>query len=331
MVTGKGFRQESVRATQQQCSNAFEDLLTLAFAQGSSVNAMTILPTDAARDGLAGAVPASTGRATLVANAATLRRAYWVLRVAAAGCFVGHGAFGIITKAAWVPYFGVVGIPNEWAYRLMPVVGSADIAAGIAVLLSPRPFVLLYMVVWATWTALLRPLAGESVAETLERAGNYGVPLALLLFFAWPRTVRAWFSHLEPRLTTASPAFIATVLSWTTGLLLFGHGSLAAITGKPLLASHFALVGLPGGAITIAGWAEMIVALIVVVRPTPALLFTITAWKIATEALYPMSGTPIWEFIERSGSYAAPLALALILIDSGSSHFTRVTLRRSSP
>jgi hypothetical protein len=26
--------------------------------------------------------------------------------------FVGHGAFGIITKAAWVPYFEVVGIPS---------------------------------------------------------------------------------------------------------------------------------------------------------------------------------------------------------------------------
>ena len=260
-----------------------------------------------------------------------VRRAYWALRVAAGACFIGHGAFGIITKAAWVPYFGVVGIPGDWAYRLMPVVGSVDIAAGIAVLLSPRPFVLLYMAIWATWTALLRPLSGESAFETVERAGNYGVPLALLLLFAWPRDLKSWFRHLTPGLTSADPASIAALLAWTTGLLLFGHGALAAITAKPLLASHFALVGLPSSAITVAGWAEMVAAVLVVVRPSPPLLFTIMAWKMATEALYPVSGTPIWEFVERAGSYAAPLALALILIDSGSSYVNAVTLRRSSP
>jgi hypothetical protein len=314
------------RRAEQQCSNAFEDLLTLAFAHGSSVNAMTtIRPTEVSARDVGGPI-AATHISAPVARATPLRRAYWPLRVGAAACFIGHGAFGILTKAAWVPYFGVVGVPKDWAYRLMPVVGSIDIAAGLAVLLSPRPFVLAYMVVWASWTALLRPLAGESVFETMERAGNYGVPLALLLLFGWPRDLKAWLGHLAPRLTIRRPIPIATTLAWTTALLLFGHGALAAITGKPLLAAHFALVGLSPGAVTIAGWMEMIAAIVVAVRPSPALLFTVMAWKMATEALYPVSGTPIWEFVERAGSYAAPLALALILMDSGSSH---VTLRRS--
>ena len=39
------------------------------------------------------------------------RRVRWCLRIGAAACFIGHGAFGIITKAAWLPYFAVVGIP----------------------------------------------------------------------------------------------------------------------------------------------------------------------------------------------------------------------------
>jgi hypothetical protein len=30
---------------------------------------------------------------------------FLVLRIAAAICFIGHGAFGIITKAGWLPYF----------------------------------------------------------------------------------------------------------------------------------------------------------------------------------------------------------------------------------
>ena len=286
----------------------------------------TVPPPDASRAAFASS-PGVSQTTTARAGVTSLGRAYWVLRVAAAGCFIGHGAFGIITKASWVPYFGVVGLGKEWAYRLMPVVGTVDISLGVAVLLSPRPIVLAYMAVWAAWTALLRPLAGESVFEAIERAGNYGVPLSLLVMFGRPKTVRAWLSPLAASLTSDRIPAIARLLRWTTALLLVGHGALAAITGKPLLASQFALIGLPNDAITIAGWAEMIAAVGVALRPTPTLLFGVMAWKIATEALYPMSGTPIWEFVERAGSFAAPLALALILLDSGSS---AVTLRRST-
>jgi hypothetical protein len=27
---------------------------------------------------------------------------HWILRIGVAACFIGHGAFGIITKAAWM-------------------------------------------------------------------------------------------------------------------------------------------------------------------------------------------------------------------------------------
>ena len=118
---------------------------------------------------------------------------FWLLRIACFCEFVGHGAFGIITKAAWVPYFGVVGIPERWAYKLMPVVGSVDIFLGFLVLLKPIRAALLYMAVWGLWTALLRPLAGEPFWETIERAPNYLVPLALLYLRGLPRTWRELF------------------------------------------------------------------------------------------------------------------------------------------
>ena len=35
--------------------------------------------------------------------------------------------------------------------------------------------------VWGTFTAFLRPAAGESWYELWERGGNYAMPLALLL------------------------------------------------------------------------------------------------------------------------------------------------------
>ena len=250
---------------------------------------------------------------------------HWVLRLGAAACFIGHGAFGILTKAAWVPYFGVVGIPSDFAYTLMPIVGTVDIAMGIAVLMSPRPFVLLYMVVWALWTAVLRPLAGETVFETLERAGNYGVPLAMLLLVGRPTSWRGWFRVGDG--IPSQTATIARVLKWTTAFLLFGHGALAAITGKALFATHYAALGLPASVAPTIGYVEMIVALVVLVIPHPSLLIAIAVWKLATEALFPIAGSPIWEFIERGGSYAAPLALALLSMRRG----THSDLRGRSP
>jgi hypothetical protein len=115
------------------------------------------------------------------------------------------------------------------------------------------------------------------------------------------------------------------VLLVSTALLLFGHGGLAA-QGKPLLASHLLVVGLPPAALSLAGFAEMTAALLLLASPSATLLLGIAAWKIATEALFPIAGAPIWEFVERGGSYAAPVALALLL----QAHPIRMlTLRRN--
>jgi hypothetical protein len=239
-----------------------------------------------------------------------MHRVHWCLRLGASACFIGHGAFGIITKAAWVPYFAVAGIPSDVAYALMPVVGAVDIFMGLTVLFSPRPIVLLYMAVWAWWTALLRPLAGEPAFETLERAGNYGVPLAMLLLVGRPRSWRGWFRRGDG--VPADRATIARVLQWTTAILLFGHGALGAIVQKPLFATHYAALGLPASIVPIIGWGELAASLAVMIAPTPTLLIAIAMWKLATEALFPITGSPVWELIERGGSYAAPLALALL-------------------
>jgi hypothetical protein len=120
---------------------------------------------------------------------------YWMLRIACAAEFIGHGAFGIITKADWVPYFGVVGIPPELAWKLMPVIGTVDIALGLLVCFV-RPFriVLLYMTIWGFWTATLRPLAGEPIWEFIERVPNWAIPLAFLCLRGWPCSRREWFS-----------------------------------------------------------------------------------------------------------------------------------------
>ena len=111
---------------------------------------------------------------------------HWLLRLAATAEFVGHGAFGIITKAAWLPYFAVVGVPPELAYRLMPVIGTVDIALGILVFFKPVRVALLYMAFWGLLTATIRPLAGEPVWEWIERAPNFLIPFALLYLRGMP-------------------------------------------------------------------------------------------------------------------------------------------------
>jgi hypothetical protein len=119
---------------------------------------------------------------------------HWILRLACALEFVGHGAFGIITKAAWVPYFGVIGIPEWLAYRLMPAIGTVDVALGALVALRPARAALLYMALWGLITASIRPLAGEPLWEFLERAPNWAVPLAFLYVRGIGRTRREWLS-----------------------------------------------------------------------------------------------------------------------------------------
>jgi hypothetical protein len=235
----------------------------------------------------------SAASTAVVARTDSGTASYWTLRVGAALCFIGHGAFGFIAKQSWVPYFGVVGIPEGIAWQMMPWVGAVDITVGMAVLFAPRRIPLVYMAVWALWTALLRPLSGESFFETLERAGNYGVPLALLL------------------MSFGRDAAVRRTLQVATVLLLAGHGALQLL-GKPVFAVHYATVGLGATLVAPLGWFELALAVAIAARPLTPLLFFACAWKLATELLWVSSGAPVWEFVERAGSYAAPLALALL-------------------
>ena len=242
-----------------------------------------------------------------------------ILRLAVAACFVGHGAFGIITKAAWVPYFALVGIPEWLAWPLMPVVGTVDIALGALTLVRPMRAVLLYMAVWGFWTALLRPLAGEGIWELLERAGNFGIPLAFLLFSGPAGSVKEWFSAVgAPTAAPARAARIAWALRLTTAALLIGHGGFGAFMEKAAGFDYFGAVAVTRPTVEAAaliariGWFEIALGLLALAWPAYGVLVFAFVWKVATELLRPAVGEPFWEFIERGGSYAAPLALALL-------------------
>jgi hypothetical protein len=253
------------------------------------------------------------------------KKIYYALRVASAMCFIGHGAFGIITKPIWCNYFGVVGIGHDMSYRLMPMVGSMDILMGISLLLYPMRAVFGWLVCWGLMTALMRPLSGEPFAEFIERAGNYGVPLAMLLLAGISGEQRldegdrvrgvgrgGWFSRLMPpvqdEIRKDGIKNLAICLRVVVFLVLAGHGWLNLIKKEGLLAQYQSLgIADPAGAAQLAGVLEVLAAIAVLVKPVRPLIFLLFLWKMATELFYPRYG--IWEWIERGGSYGSLLAL----------------------
>lgn len=117
----------------------------------------------------------------------------WVLRIAVAGEFIGHGVFALQGKKAWIGWFSEFGISDvNVATQLLFLVGLVDIVIALVVLVRPIRAVLLWAVIWGFWTALLRPLVGEPIWDFVERFANWGAPLALLLLYGWPKNLREW-------------------------------------------------------------------------------------------------------------------------------------------
>src|SRR3989338_9311643 len=119
--------------------------------------------------------------------------AIWVLRIAVAGEFIGHGVFALQGKKDWIGWFAQFGVTDVGtATQLLFIVGITDIALGILILIKPVRLVLLWMVFWGFWTALIRPIVGMPVWDFVERWANWGAPLALLLLVGWPQTMKEW-------------------------------------------------------------------------------------------------------------------------------------------
>ncbi|MBS1661032.1 MAG: hypothetical protein JST68_08280 [Bacteroidetes bacterium] len=241
---------------------------------------------------------------------------HYILRIAAAMCFIGHGAFGIITKPIWCNYFAVFGIGKDLAYTLMPIVGSVDIILGLILLFYPIRAIPAWLVAWGIVTASLRPLSGEPFAELIERAGNFGAPLALLILGskAGQNFLSGLWSKLDPNPRPTKKTFdnVVLCLRIVVFLLLVGHGWLNLIGKKALLAQYTSL-GFPNPekiASLVAGF-ELGAAVIVLIKPVRYLLLIFFIWKMGTELFYPK--WEIFEWVERAGSYGAILALYVAL------------------
>ena len=242
------------------------------------------------------------------------QKLHYVLRLAIAMCFIGHGAFGIITKPIWANYFAVFGIGHDMAYKLMPVLGSFDILLGLIMLVKPIRAIALWLVIWGVITASLRPLTGEPFAELIERAGNFGAPLALLILSGGVWTgFKNLFRPLDPDVQPDAQTVkqVTITLRIVVFLLLAGHGWLNLI-GKKGLMSQYASLGFHNTVLTgqIAGVFEIAMAVLLLIKPLRGVVIALLIWKMVTELFYPH--WEAFEWIERGGSYCALLALWLV-------------------
>jgi len=243
------------------------------------------------------------------------QRMYTVLRIACSMCLIGHGAFGVITKPIWCNYFAVFGIGKDMAYTLMPVVGMVDIVLGITMLTYPMRAVAAWLVFWGLFTASLRPLSGEPFAECMERAGNYGAPLALLLLTGLPANRPTWFQPIKDTLvpwTQDIQTRVRLALQAAGALLLAGHGWLNLIHKQGLLTQYTNLgFSNPVQASFVIGLFELAGALVILLRPQRWLILILFGWKVTSEVFYPSYA--VLEWVERGGSYAVLLSLCLLV------------------
>ncbi len=126
--------------------------------------------------------------------------AEWVLRIAVAGEFVGHGVFALQGKEGWFKYFNAVGIQEvQTITTILMIVGVMDILLALHILIRPvRPLVL-WMALWGLWTALLRwPIGPDPFWDFVERWANWGAPLALFFLLAGAQNAKALFSSRKP-------------------------------------------------------------------------------------------------------------------------------------
>lgn len=118
----------------------------------------------------------------------------WILRIAVAGEFFGHGVFALQGKEQWIGWFANFGISDPiTAAQLLFAVGIIDVSVAFIVLVKPIRAALLWAVLWGFWTAILRPLVDMPIWDFVERSANWGAPLALLFTLGWPKSFKEWF------------------------------------------------------------------------------------------------------------------------------------------
>ncbi len=97
-------------------------------------------------------------------------------------------------KEGWFKYFEAFGFADEQTIiTILFIVGIMDLLLALHVLFRPQKALVLWMVFWGLWTALIRwPLGPDPFWDFVERSANWGAPLALLCLMGFPKSWKGW-------------------------------------------------------------------------------------------------------------------------------------------
>ena len=109
---------------------------------------------------------------------------------------------------------------------------------------------------------------------------------------------------------------IEYILRVVVFLTFFGHGYLALIGNVSWLV-YLETVGfsIENGMkiMPVIGALDILIAMVVLFKPYKYIVIWMIFWAFSTALVRPLSGEPIWSFIERGANWGAPLALLFIL------------------
>jgi len=99
-------------------------------------------------------------------------------------------------------------------------------------------------------------------------------------------------------------------------LTFVGHG-IFAINGKPNWIPYLEVIGIQfeiaQKLIVYIGYLDLIVASFILFKPYRPVIIWAVIWTFSTALIRPISGEPVWDFVERGANWAAPLALFILL------------------
>lgn len=115
----------------------------------------------------------------------TVQRVRVVLQLSLALLLIGHGGLVAITqKPMYFDHLRAIGIQPSSA--LLVAIGWFEVLLGVAIATRPWIPLIWFAFFWKLFTESLHPFAGSpvDVFEWIERWGDYGIPIALILILS---------------------------------------------------------------------------------------------------------------------------------------------------
>ena len=110
--------------------------------------------------------------------------------------------------------------------------------------------------------------------------------------------------------------WIEYLLRLGVACIFAGHGVFALQVNPPWI-HYLTTVGFSSEQATfimpLIGGLDIVVALHVLLFPMEYILIWAVIWTFSTALVRPISGEPIWAFVERGGNWVTPLVLILFL------------------